>query len=177
MKASSPGLDPGRLGRQRRCGHDRPVPAVQGTRQLDADWAVQANGYLRLSRSTSFNSNTNDFAAYDPATDGPLGYAVDGPFEPASIGRFRYAGVSPAYDPANPAATINNVPASHVLGHVRTRGYGVSLQAVDSRPLAGRDNQLTVSASLDAGASGFAQYTQPAYFPLDPVRRVRSCRA
>ena len=144
---------------------------VQGTRQLGADWAVQANGYLRLSRSASFNSNTNDFAAYDPAADGPLGYAVDGPFDAASIGQFWYAGVSPAYDPANPAATINNVPASNVLGHVRTRGYGLSLQAVDSQPLAGHDNQLTVGTSLDVGASGFAQYAQPAYFPLDPARR------
>ena len=55
-----------------------------------------------------------------------------------------YAGVAPAYDPSNPAATINNVPASNVLGNVHTRGYGGSLQAVNSTPLAGHDNQFTV---------------------------------
>lgn len=144
---------------------------AQGTHELGADWAVQANGYLRLSRSSSFNSNTNDFAAYDPAADGPLGYAVDGAYDPASVGQFWYAGVSPAYDPANPQATINNVPASNVLGQVHTRGYGFSLQAVDGAAFAGHDNQLTVGVSLDAGASDFTQFAQPAHFPLDPARR------
>lgn len=144
---------------------------LQGSRQLGADWALQADAYLRLSRSRSFNSNTNDFAAYDPVLDGPLGYDPAGPYDPASIGRFYYAGVTPAYDPADPAATINNVPASNVLGNVRTRGYGGSMQVVHSAAPWGHDNQLTVGASLDAGSSGFTQYAQPAYFPLDAARR------
>lgn len=144
---------------------------LQGSRQLSANWAVQADAYLRLSQSRSFNSNTNDSDDYDPAQDGALGYTVDGAYDPASLGQFYYAGVSPAYDPAHPAATINNVPASNVLGNVRTRGYGGSLQAVDSTPLGGHDNQLTIGISLDAGSSDFSQYAQPAYFPFDPFRR------
>jgi len=143
---------------------------LQGTRQLSSSWAMQANGYLRLSRSRSFNSNTNDFDDYDPA-DGPLGYAVDGPYDPASIGQFYYDGVDPAYDPAHPAATLNNVPASNVLGHVRTRGYGFSVQMVGGAAWMGHDNLLTLGVSLDAGASDFTQYAQPAYFPLDPAQR------
>ncbi len=144
---------------------------LQGSRQLGHDWAVQANAYLRISQSRSFNSNTNSFSRYDPGVDGPLGYAANGPYDPASIGQFYYAGLNPGYDPSHPMATINNVPASNVLGNVHTRGYGGSIQAVDGGNLFGRSNQFTAGISLDAGESAFSQYAQPAYFPYSVVQR------
>ncbi|KGI79043.1 TonB-dependent receptor [Oleiagrimonas soli] len=144
---------------------------LQGMRQLDTDWSLQANAYLRLSKTRGFDSNTNDRDAYDAAEDGPLGYDPAGPYDPDSLGQFYYAGVSPAYDPSDPAATINNVPASNVINRVDTRGFGTSVQAVNTGELAGRDNRFTVGASLDAGNTRFSMYGQPAYFPLDPARR------
>jgi iron complex outermembrane receptor protein len=142
-----------------------------GSRQLDSNWAVQVNAYLRMSQSRSFNSNTNNFSRYDPGVDGPLGYAANGPYDTVSIGQFYYSGISPAYDPNQPMATINNVPASNVLGNVHTHGYGGSVQAVDSGSLFGRGNQFTVGISLDAGESAFSQYAQPAYFPYSVAQR------
>jgi len=142
-----------------------------GSRQLGSNWAVQANAYLRISQSRSFNSNTNNFSRYGAGVNGPLGYAANGPYDTASIGQFYYSGLSPAYDPNHPMATINNVPASNVLGNVHTRGYGGSIQAVDSGSLFGRGNQFTVGISLDAGESAFSQYAQPAYFPLNVAQR------
>ncbi|MHB1274002.1 MAG: TonB-dependent receptor [Rhodanobacter sp.] len=144
---------------------------LQGSRQLGSDWSVQANTYLRISQSRSFNSNTNNFSSYDANTDGPLGYAANGPYNPDSVGQFYYSGLGPAYDASHPAATINNVPASNVLGNVHTRGYGGSIQAVDSGSLWGRDNQFTVGISLDVGESTFSQYAQPAYFPYSVAGR------
>lgn len=143
---------------------------LRGSRQLGSAWSVQANAYLRVSQSRSFNSNTNDFDAYDD-DEGPLGYAPDGPFDPDSVGQYYYAGVEPAYDPRDPSATINNVPASNVLGNVRTRGYGVSLQVVNSGHIGGLANQFTLGASLDAGSTRFTQFGQPAFFPVDPADR------
>lgn len=145
--------------------------SLRGSRQLDAAWALQANAYLRIAQVRGFNSNTNDRAAYQPGIDPPLGYVVDGPFDPASVGQFYYAGVTPPYDPANPAATINNVPASNVRSNVHTRGYGASVQAVaDTRP-GGHENRFTLGMSLDAGDTDYLQFGQPAYFPLDPASR------
>lgn len=144
---------------------------LQGSRQLDAGWALQADAYLRISQSRGFNSNTASFNSYSAAADGPLGYAVSGPFDPGSLGQFYFAGVSPAYDPLQPAATINNLPAWNVLGNLHTRGYGGSLQAVDDGSVWGRDNQFTSGVSLDAGASVFSQYGQPAYFPDRTAQR------
>ena len=137
-----------------------------GSRQLNPAWALQANAYLRISQSRGFNSNTNDFDAYDPA-DGPLGYAVNGSFNPDSVGQFFYAGVAPPYDPRDPAATINNVPAANVLANVHTRSYGGTLQIVNDSRFAGHGNQFTVGVSLDAGSTAFTQFGQPAYFPVD----------
>ncbi|HUW54161.1 MAG TPA: TonB-dependent receptor [Rhodanobacter sp.] len=144
---------------------------LQGSRQLGSDWSVQANAYLRISQSRSFNSNTNNFSRYDAGADGPLGYAANGPYNPDSIGQFYYSGLVPAFDASQPAATINNVPASNVLGNVHTRGYGGSIQAVDNGSLWGRDNQFTIGLSLDTGESAFSQYVQPAYFPSSVARR------
>jgi outer membrane receptor protein involved in Fe transport len=144
---------------------------LQGSRQLGSGWAVQADTYLRISQSRSFNSNTDNFNSYDANTDGQLGYAANGSFNPHSLGQFYYSGLSPAYDPNDPAATINNVPASNVLGNVHTRGYGGSIQAVDSGNLWERDNQFTVGISVDAGESAFSQYGQPAYFPYNVAQR------
>lgn len=141
------------------------------SRQLDDDWALQGLAYLRISQSRGFNSNTNDFQRYDPSSDGPLGYRADGPFDAGSIGTFYYAGLLPAYDPAHPAATLNNVPGSNVLGNVHTRGYGVSLQAVDTGDIASLSDQFTVGVSLDVGENRFSQYAQPAGFPSDPAQR------
>jgi iron complex outermembrane receptor protein len=144
--------------------------SLRGSRQLNQAWALQANAYLRISQSRSFNSNTNDYDDYDPE-DGPLGYAADGPFDPDSLGRYYYSGLTPAYDPANPAATINNVPASNVLGNVHTRGFGASFQAVGDGSLAGHLNQFTVGVSLDVGDSIFNQSGQPAFFPYEIALR------
>jgi outer membrane receptor protein involved in Fe transport len=138
---------------------------LQGSRQLNQDWALQANAYLRISQSRSFNSNTNDFDEYDAEEDGPLGYTPGGPFDRDSLGQYYYAGLSPAYDPHNPAATINNVVASNVLGNVYARGFGGSLQAVGNGSLAGHANQLALGVSLDVGDSVFNQSGQPAFFP------------
>lgn len=144
---------------------------LQGSRQLDQDWALQANAYLRTSQSRSFNSNTNDFDGYDPGADDPLGYAADGPFNPDSLGRYFYSGLTPAYDPRNPAATINNVVASNVLGNVYARGFGGSVQAVGDGSLAGHAQQFTVGVSLDVGDSVFNQSGQPAFFPYEVASR------
>lgn len=144
---------------------------LRGSRQIDPAWSLQANVYLRLSQSRSFNSNTNDYDDYDEAEDGPLGYAITGPFDPDSVGRYFYAGVTPPYDPNDPAATINNVVASNVLGNVATRGYGGSVQIVNQGTLAGFHNQFTVGASLDAGTNRFIQFGQPAFFPPDAALR------
>ena len=143
---------------------------LHGTHDFGGGWSLQAETYLRISQSRGFNSNTNDHAEYDSA-DGPLGYAVNGPFAPASIGSYYYAGVAPPYDPRDPAATINNVTAANVLGNVHTRGYGASVQVVNSGRIAGLDNQFTLGASLDAGGTRFTQFAQPAFFPLDPDLR------
>jgi outer membrane receptor protein involved in Fe transport len=140
---------------------------LRGTRELGGGWSLQASAYLRISQSRSFNSNTNDYDEYDPARDGPLGYTANGPFDPDSVGQYYYSGLTPAYDPSNPGATINNVPASNVLGNVHTRGYGSSLQVVDDGQLGSHDNRFTMGVSLDAGSSRFTQYGQPAYFPYD----------
>ncbi len=140
---------------------------LQGSRELGANWALQANAYLRISQSRSFNSNTNDYDDHDPAKDGPLGYAADGPFDPDSLGQYYYSGLTPAYDPQNPAATINNVVASNVLGNVHSRGFGGSVQAVGEASLAGHTNQFTVGVSLDVGNSVFSQFGQPAFFPYE----------
>lgn len=142
---------------------------LQGSRQLGADWAVQADAYLRISQSRSFNSNTNAYQSV--ANDGAPDYSASGPYDPGSVGQYFYAGLSQAYDPANPSATINNVPASNVLGNVHTRGYGGSIQVVNSSAVLGRDNQFTAGISLDAGNSAFSQYAQPAYFPDNVSQR------
>ena len=144
---------------------------LHGSHELDADWALQASAYLRISQSRSFNSNTNDYNDYDPDADGPLGYTADGPFNPDSLGQYHYSGLTPAYDPRNPAATINNVVASNVLGNVRTRGFGGSFQAVGNGSLAGHANQFTMGVSLDVGASVFNQSGQPAFFPYEVAVR------
>lgn len=144
---------------------------LQGSRGLGEDWALQANAYLRISQSRSFNSNTNDFDAYDPNEDGPLGYTADGPFDVDSVGRYYYAGLAPPYDPLDPAATINNVVASNVLGNVHTRGYGASVQVVNDGSPWGHANQLTVGVGLDAGSTVFTQFGQPAFFPYDALLR------
>lgn len=144
--------------------------ALRGVHRFGHGWSLQANAYLRLTQSRGFNSNTNDYDEFD-AGDGPLGYAVTGPFDPDSIGRYYYAGVQPPYDPANPAATINNVVASNVLGNITTRGYGGALQAVQQGQVGSLDNRFTVGLSLDAGTSRFIQSAQPAYFPHDAALR------
>ena len=144
---------------------------LQGSRQLNQDWALQANAYLRTSQSRSFNSNTNDYDDYDPAAGGPPSYTADGPFDPDSLGQYYYSGLLPVYDPLNPTATINNVPASNVLGNVHTRGFGASFQAVGDGSLAGHANQFTVGTSLDVGDSVFSQYGQPAFFPYETALR------
>lgn len=143
---------------------------LRGTRNVGGGWSLQAVTYLRISQSRSFNSNTNGYDSRDPG-DGPLGYGADGPFDPDSVGTYYYAGLAPAYDPRHPGATIDNVPASNVLGNVHTRAYGGSLQAVDDGQPEGHDNRFTVGVSLDAGSSRFTQYGQPAYFPDDVARR------
>lgn len=144
---------------------------LQGSRQLNDGWALQANAYLRISQSRTFDSNTNDYDDYDPAEDGPLGYTANGPFDPDSVGQYYYSGLTPAYDPLNPAATINNVVASNVLGNVHTRGFGTSFQAVNNGSVWGHANQFTVGVSLDVGNSVFDQFGQPAYFPYTvPLR-------
>ncbi|HUH30375.1 MAG TPA: TonB-dependent receptor [Rhodanobacter sp.] len=147
---------------------------LQGARQLNQDWALQANTYLRTSQSRSFNSNTNDFDTYDPDAEGPLGYAAAGPFDPDSLGRYYYSGLTPAYDPRNPAATINNVVASNVLGNIYARGFGGSVQAVGDGSLAGHAQQFTVGVSLDVGDSVFNQSGQPAFFPYEVASRGKT---
>jgi outer membrane receptor protein involved in Fe transport len=143
---------------------------LRGSHQFGGGWSLQASAYLRLSQARSFDSNTNDYDRYDPG-DGPLGYSPDGPFDPASLGQYYYAGVTPPYDPQDPAATLNNVVASNVLGNVRTRGYGGSLQAVRDGNLWGHDNHFTLGVSLDAGNSRFDQFGQPAFFPYSEALR------
>ncbi|HLI18032.1 MAG TPA: TonB-dependent receptor [Rhodanobacteraceae bacterium] len=144
---------------------------LRGSRQLTPALSLQANAYLRISQSRTFDSNTNDFEDYDPAADGPLGYAVDGPFDPGSVGTYYYAGLAPRYDPHDPAATLNNVVASNVLGNVHTRGYGTSMQIVVVGPVGRFHNQFTLGASLDAGTTRFDQFGQPAFFPYDAALR------
>lgn len=141
---------------------------LQASRQLGANWALQGNAYLRISQSRGFDSNTNDYASVD---DDAPDYAADGPFDPDSVGEYYFAGPSPAYNPLDPAATINNVPGSNVLGNVHTRGFGATLQAVSHGTPWEHDNQLTVGLSLDAGNSVFTQYAQPAYFPYNVPQR------
>ena len=143
---------------------------LRGTHDFGGGWSLQAEGYLRISQGRGFNSNTNDFEAYD-AGDGPLGYDVRGPFDRHSIGNFHYAGVTSPYDPRNPAATINNVVASNVLGNVHTRGYGASVQVVQTGRIGGFANQFTLGLSLDVGGTRFTQFGQPAYFPYDAAVR------
>lgn len=144
--------------------------SLRGSHQFRDGWSLQAGAYLRVSQTRSFDSNTSDYDIHDPA-DGPLGYRPDGPFDPGSVGRYYYAGVTPPYDPRDPAATINNVVASNVLGNVRTRGYGGSLQVVDDGNLMGHDNHFTLGVSLDAGDTRFDQFGQPAFFPTAEALR------
>ncbi|MGH8155171.1 MAG: TonB-dependent receptor [Rhodanobacteraceae bacterium] len=144
---------------------------LRGSRQLDPAWSLDANAYLRLSQSRSFNSNTNDYDAYDEEDDGPLGYNVSGPYDPDSVGQYFYSGVTPPYDPYHPAATINNVVASNVLGNVKTRGYGGSVQVVNQGHLGSFHNQFTAGLSLAAASNDFIQFGQPAYFPYDVALR------
>ncbi|MBS0432108.1 MAG: TonB-dependent receptor [Proteobacteria bacterium] len=139
---------------------------LRGNHQFDDGWSLQASAYLRLSQARSFDSNTNDYDSCDPGSAGDCpDYAANGPFDPDSLGQYYYAGLTPPYDPDNPAATINNVVASNVLGNVRTRGYGGSLQAVYDGNLLGHDNHFTLGVSLDAGNTRFDQFGQPAFFP------------
>jgi outer membrane receptor protein involved in Fe transport len=142
-----------------------------GTHQLSPAWAVQANVHVRVSQSRGFDSNTSDFDAYDSGEDGPLDYAVGGPYDPDSLAQYFYEGVTPPYDPLNPAATLNNVVAANELANVRTRSWGATLQAVNNSALWGHANQLTIGIDWDAGSSVFTQSGQPAYFPSDPARR------
>ncbi|TAN06557.1 MAG: TonB-dependent receptor [Rhodanobacteraceae bacterium] len=144
---------------------------LRGSRQMRGGWSLQANAYLRISQSRNFNSNTNDFNRYDLAVDGPLGYTANGPFDSDSVGQYFYAGLAPAYDPYDPAATLNNVPASNVLSNVRTHGYGGSFQVVHDGSLGGQTNQFTAGVGLDAGTSLYTQSGQPAFFPFDPSLR------
>lgn len=145
---------------------------LRGTHDFGSGWSLQAEGYLRISQSRGFDSNTNDYDDCDPAEPGDCpDYNANGPFDPGSVGDYYYSGLTPPYDPYNPAATINNVPASNVLGNVHTRGYGASLQAVNSGHLGGLANQFTLGISLDAGGTRFTQFAQPAYFPYDPALR------
>lgn len=145
--------------------------SLLGTHQLNLHWAVQAHAYLRTSWSDGFDSDTADFDAYSRDEDGPLGYAVDGPYDPRSVGRFFYSGVTPRYDPRDPAATINNVVASNASTGVHTRAWGAAVQAVNDDAWWGHDNQLTVGTSLDAGSTAFTQFLQPAFFPYEPSLR------
>lgn len=144
---------------------------LRGSRQFTPGLSLQANAYLRISQSRSFNSNANDFEHHDPDVDGPLGYDASGPFDPASVGTYYYAGLAPAYDPRNPAATLNNVVASNVTNNVHTRAYGASVQAVAASSIGGFHNQFTLGASLDAGMTRFSQFGQPAFFPYDESLR------
>lgn len=145
---------------------------LRGTHDFGGGWSLQAEGYLRISQSRGLDSNTNDYNSCDPARPGDCpDYAANGPFDPDSVGSYYYSGLTPPYDPTIPAATINNVPASNVLGNVHTRGYGVSLQAVNIGHLGGLANQFTLGASLDAGGTRFTQLGQPAYFPYDVALR------
>ncbi|MGH8148159.1 MAG: TonB-dependent receptor, partial [Rhodanobacteraceae bacterium] len=143
---------------------------LRGSRQLNPGWAMQANAYVRVSQTRGFDSDVNDYDAHDPA-DGSLGYAVGGPFDPDSVGQYYYAGVTPPYDPFDPAATINNVVASNALSNVHTRGYGGAIQAVNDGRVGGHANQFTMGISLDAGSSVFTQFGQPAFFPHEPALR------
>jgi outer membrane receptor protein involved in Fe transport len=142
---------------------------LQGSRQFDGGWSLQANAYLRISQSYGFNSNTNDYDDCDPG-DCP-DYAANGPFDADSVGDYYFAGLAPPYDPYNPAATINNVTASNVEGYVHTRGYGGSIQAVKAGRIGNFGNQFTVGVSLDAGTTRFTQFGQPAFFPYDVALR------
>jgi iron complex outermembrane receptor protein len=142
-----------------------------GTRQLNPHWAVQAHAYVRVSQSEGFNSDTADFEGYDPHSDGPLGYAVDGAYDPDSVSRFFYSGVAPRYDPLDPAATINNVVASNASTGVHTRAHGAAIQVVNNYTWWGRANQLTAGISVDAGSTVFTQFLQPAFFPYDALLR------
>ena len=139
------------------------------THGFNDGWSLQANAYLRLSQSRTFNSNTNDYDACDSG-DCPA-YSANGTFDPDSVGEYYYAGLTPPYNADDPAATINNVPGSNIVGNVRTRGYGGSVQAVDAGHLGRLDNQFTVGVSLDAGSSRFDQSGQPAFFPPDAALR------
>jgi outer membrane receptor protein involved in Fe transport len=143
---------------------------LRGSHQFGNGWSLQVGTYLRLSQTRSFDSNTNDYDSHDPG-DGPLGYSPDGPFDPDSLGRYYYAGVTPPYDSRDPAATLNNVVASNVLGNVHTRGYGGSAQVVDDGNPWGHENHFTLGVSLDAGNTRFDQFGQPAFFPHTAVLR------
>lgn len=145
---------------------------LSGTRGFGGGWSLQANAYLRLSQLRTFNSNTNDYSACNPARAGDCpAYSANGPFDPDSVGEYYFAGLMPPYSPHDPAATINNVPGSNIEGNVHTRGYGGSIQAVDAGHIGRLENQFTVGVSLDAGSSRFDQSGQPAFFPLDAALR------
>lgn len=145
---------------------------LRGTHDFGGGWSVQAEGYLRILQSRGFDSNTNDYDDCDPAQpDDCPDYTANGPFDPDSVGNYYYSGLTPPHDPANPGATINNVPASNVLGTVHTRGYGASVQAVNTGHVGAFANQFTLGASLDAGGTHFTQFGQPAYFPYDAALR------
>ncbi|MBS0555978.1 MAG: TonB-dependent receptor [Proteobacteria bacterium] len=145
---------------------------LRGTRDFGNGWSLQANGYLRVSQSYGFNSNTNNYNTCDPTQAGACpDYAANGPFDPSSVGTYYNSGLTPPYDPNNPGATINNVPASNVLSHVHTRGYGTSVQAVNSGHIGSLANQFTLGVSLDAGNTRFNQFAQAAYFPYDVALR------
>ncbi len=145
---------------------------LSGTHGFGSGWSLQANAYLRLSQSRTFNSNTNDYDSCEPgrADDCPA-YRANGTFDPDSVGNYYYAGLTPPYNPYDPAAALNNVPASNIEGNVHTRGYGGSIQAVDAGHIGGLGNQFTMGVSLDAGSSRFDQSGQPAFFPLDAALR------
>ncbi|HEU0198693.1 TonB-dependent receptor [Rhodanobacter glycinis] len=144
---------------------------LRGSRQIGSSWSLQADAYLRISQQRGFDSNTNDHDDYDEDEDGPLSHAANGPFDTDSVGQYYNSGLAPAYDPLDPAATINNVPGSNVLSNVHSRGYGGSVQAVNQGRIGGLDNQFALGVSLDASTSHYDQVGQPAYFPYDVALR------
>ena len=142
---------------------------LSGTHGFGGGWSLQANAYLRLSQSRTFNSNANDYDACDSG-DCPA-YSANGAFDPDSVGEYYYAGLTPPYNADDPAATINDVPGSNIVGNVHTRGYGGSIQAVDAGHIGRFENQFTLGVSLNAGSSRFDQFGQPAFFPLGAALR------
>src|SRR5262249_20604094 len=120
---------------------------LRGTQGLATDVTLTGNAYLRGVWTSTFNGDTSELEeCQDPANAGLLCREDDGAEAPV----IDTEGVEVPFDPANPLDATNHTTGTAQLA------YGSTLQAVITRPVLGRENQLVVGASYAGGTARFS---------------------